>query len=133
MRQSKVFTMLSLEMLMCLTKLYAMTRDQFHKGFCEQNKIHKSTIKSIMDCILNKHRVDDVPHVGWFVTVHIPERMEEIKEQILASPCLLVRKLTSYVHGSRSTVHYMLCGLHLYCYCILSHQELKLPDYKKPT
>ncbi len=62
-----------------------------------------------MDQFLNKHRIDNVPCNSQLVTACTPEWMEEIKEQILISPHVSVRKPTSHVHGSRSSVPRMLC------------------------
>ncbi len=44
------------------TKLYAETRDQFHEQFGEQDTIHNSTFKRIIDRFLNKYQMDDMPH-----------------------------------------------------------------------
>ncbi len=71
-----------------------------------------------------------MPHSGWPVTAHTSEWMEEIKERILVSPFLSVRKLASHMHGSQSSVYCTLCGLYLHLYCILFHQEFKLPNYE---
>ncbi len=64
-----------------------------------------------MNRFLNEHQIDDTPHSGQPVTTCTPECLVEIEAQIIVSLYLLVRKVTSCMHSSRSLVQCTLCGL----------------------